>query len=96
VSREETVILGLSLIIIIQKNSIMKKKIISIAFVAAIAVAAAWNFTQSKTEVELSDLALTNVEALASGEGTIKGCCPGGGACVISGVTLLGSYPCQV
>jgi hypothetical protein len=29
----------------------MKKKIISIAFVAAIAVAAAWNFSQSKAEV---------------------------------------------
>jgi hypothetical protein len=46
----------------------MKKKIISIAFVAAIAVAAAWNFSQSKAEVELSDMALANVEALASEE----------------------------
>jgi hypothetical protein len=47
----------------------MKKKIMSIAFVAAIAVAAAWNFNQSsKAEVELSDIALENVEALADGE----------------------------
>jgi hypothetical protein len=46
----------------------MKKKIISIAFVAAIAVAAAWNFTQSKAEIDMSNLALANVEALASGE----------------------------
>ncbi|MDR3142490.1 MAG: hypothetical protein LBU37_12325 [Tannerellaceae bacterium] len=62
----------------------MKMKMISIAFVAAIAVAAAWNFSQSsKAEVEFSDM------ALASGEG-IKGCCPGGGACIISGVTLPG------
>ncbi|MDR0749065.1 MAG: NVEALA domain-containing protein [Tannerellaceae bacterium] len=49
----------------------MKSRLTSIVFVAAIAIAAAWNFTQSsKAEVELSDLALTNVEALASGEGT--------------------------
>ncbi|MDR1258651.1 MAG: NVEALA domain-containing protein [Tannerellaceae bacterium] len=46
----------------------MKKKLISIAFAAAIAVVAAWNFSQSKAEVELSDLALANVDALASGE----------------------------
>jgi hypothetical protein len=60
----------------------MKKKIISIAFVAAMAVAAAWNFTQSKAEVELSDLALTNVEALAYGEGTCpNGCVEGSGGC---------------
>jgi hypothetical protein len=52
----------------------MKKKIISIAFVAAIAVTTAWNFIQSKTEVELSDLALANVEALASGENSGSGC----------------------
>jgi hypothetical protein len=45
------------------------KKIISIVFVAAIAVAAAWNFAQNKTEVELSDWALENVEALAADEG---------------------------
>jgi hypothetical protein len=52
----------------------MKKKLISIAFVAAIAVTAAWNFTQSKAEVDLSDLALTNVEALAGCE-TLVGTC---------------------
>ncbi|MDR3142493.1 MAG: NVEALA domain-containing protein [Tannerellaceae bacterium] len=51
----------------------MKKKIMSIAFVVAIAVAAVWNFNQSKAEVELSDMALANVEALASGE-TIDPC----------------------
>ncbi|MDR1091781.1 MAG: NVEALA domain-containing protein [Prevotella sp.] len=47
----------------------MKKKIVSIAFVAAIAVAAAWNFTQNNAEIDLSDLALANVEMLAYGEG---------------------------
>jgi hypothetical protein len=48
----------------------MKKKILCLVFVVAIAIAAAWNFTQNKTEVELSSLELANVEALASGEGT--------------------------
>jgi hypothetical protein len=46
----------------------MKKKILNIAFVAAIAVAGAWNFMQSQDEVTLSDLALENVDALAIGE----------------------------
>lgn len=46
----------------------MKKRILSVAIVTAVAVAAGWNFNQSKNEVELSDLALANVEALASGE----------------------------
>jgi hypothetical protein len=56
----------------------MKKKIISIAFIAAITVAAAWNFSRSsKAEIDLSDIALANVEALASEEnddGTGKLC----------------------
>ena len=46
----------------------MKKKILGAAIIAAMAVAAGWNFNQSKKEVELSDLALANVEALARGE----------------------------
>lgn len=48
----------------------MKKKIFGVALIAAMAVAAGWNFNQSKNEVELSDLALANVEALASNEGS--------------------------
>jgi hypothetical protein len=71
----------------------MKKKIMSIAFVAAIAVAAAWNFSQSSNETVLSDVALSNIEALASGEGGGRGtlygnssgtrfcCCPGNNSC---------------
>ena len=43
----------------------MKKKIFGVALIAAMALAASWNFKQSKNEVELSDLALANVEALA-------------------------------
>ena len=47
----------------------MKKKILGVAIIAAMALTASWNFNQSKNEVELSDLALANVEALARGEG---------------------------
>ena len=47
----------------------MKKKIIGAAIIAAMALAAGWNFNQSKNEVVLSDLASANVEALAGGEG---------------------------
>ena len=57
----------------------MKKRILGAALLVAIAVAAGWNYNQSRNEVnyqqnkqdvQLSDLALTNVEALASGEGS--------------------------
>ena len=47
----------------------MKRKIFGAALIAAMALAAGWNFNQSKNEVELSDLALANVEALARYEG---------------------------
>lgn len=43
------------------------KKLLGIIAIAAIA-AAGWNFSQSQNEVELSDLALANTEALAQGE----------------------------
>lgn len=46
----------------------MKKKIIGICMMAAIALAAGWNINQSKNDAALSDLALSNVEALASNE----------------------------
>lgn len=52
----------------------MKKKFLgAIAFIA-ITVAAGWNVQQSKQNVELSDLALENVEALASGESIEEFC----------------------
>ena len=47
----------------------MGKKIIGVISFAAIASAAGWNYQQNKQNVELSDLALENVEALASREG---------------------------
>lgn len=52
------------------KRTIMKKKLIGVAVIAAIAVTAGWNFNQSKNEMKLNDIALANVEALASGEGS--------------------------
>jgi hypothetical protein len=54
----------------------MKKKILCLVFVVAMAIVAAWNFTQSKPEVELSDLELANVEALADGETVYIYCHP--------------------
>lgn len=53
----------------------MKKKIFGVAIIAAMALAAGWNFNQSKNEVELSDLALANIEALARYEDDY---CPNG------------------
>ncbi|WP_085537479.1 NVEALA domain-containing protein [Massilibacteroides vaginae] len=74
----------------------MKKKLLSIVAVAAVAVAAAWGFNQSSNDVALANVALSNVEALASGEsggkGTLYGnssgtsfcCCPGSNSCSAS------------
>lgn len=46
----------------------MRKKIIGLTIIAAIATAAGWNMNQAENEVQLSDLAFENVEALAFGE----------------------------
>lgn len=50
------------------------KKLLGIIAIAAVAAAAGWNFNQSQNEVEMSDLALANVEALANGESGGKTC----------------------
>jgi hypothetical protein len=47
----------------------MKKKILGVAIVAAIALVSGWNISQSKSDVALSDVALENVEALADENG---------------------------
>ena len=47
----------------------MKKKVFSFISFAAIAAVAGWNYNQNMNNVNLSDVALENVEALASGEG---------------------------
>ena len=49
----------------IKQNTKMKKRIFGAALLIAIAVAAGWNYQQNKQDVQLSDLALENVEALA-------------------------------
>lgn len=46
----------------------MKKHIIGVIAFAAIDVAAGWGYIQNKQNVELSDLAMENIEALANGE----------------------------
>ncbi|MDH6343636.1 hypothetical protein M2480_002378 [Parabacteroides sp. PFB2-12] len=47
----------------------MKKKIVSLVMVAAIAVAAGWGIYLNEKDVSMSDLALANIEALATPEG---------------------------
>lgn len=47
----------------------MGKKFFGVIAFAAIAVAAGWNYQQNKQDVELSDLAQENIEALARNEG---------------------------
>ena len=42
----------------------MGTKILGVIAFAAIAIAADWNYQQNKQEVELSDLALENIDAL--------------------------------
>ena len=51
----------------------MGKRILGVIAFAAIAAVAGWNYQQNKQEVELSDLALENVEALAACEQTVGG-----------------------
>ena len=47
----------------------MGKKLFGVIAFVAITAAAGWNYNQNNQKVELSDLALENVEALARGEG---------------------------
>lgn len=53
----------------------MGKKLFGVIAFVAIATAAGWNYQQNKQSVELSDLALANVEALVRYE---DGECPNG------------------
>lgn len=60
------------------------KKLLGIIALVAIAAVVGWNFSQNQNGVELSDLALANVTALANGEsgsGTIY-CCGNYGVCM--------------
>ena len=44
----------------------MRKKILGIAVMAVVAVAAAWNINQSENEIKLSDIAVTLGEDVLS------------------------------
>ena len=62
----------------------MKKIVLRVAFIAAFAMLACYNLYTSQQEIKMSDLAMANVEAVASGEsyipgGTCWGTAPGGG-----------------
>lgn len=52
----------------------MKKKIIGIILLGAMALAASWEFSQNKKDVQLSDLVSSNVEALAGHDIRPVGC----------------------
>lgn len=85
----------------------MKKKIFGAVLITVVAVAAGWNFNQIKNEMELSDLALANMEALARNESTSSLSCEGWlGTCKYScskcgtswsaiGSTQKGSHSCS-
>lgn len=63
----------------------MKKKIVGLAVIITITLAG-WNFNKN-SEVKLSDLALENTEALASGESDLcpNGCLSNGSGCYCNG-----------
>ena len=60
----------------------MKKNILKLVFASAFALVAGYSIYASQKKVEMSDLAMANVEALASGE-VIVGpwYCAGSGYC---------------
>ncbi|WP_302760576.1 NVEALA domain-containing protein [Phocaeicola coprocola] len=68
----------------------MNKKILKVVFVSAFALVAGYSVYASQQKVEMSDLAMANVEALAGGEsGTVK-CCPDpGDECKLSSGDIL-------
>jgi hypothetical protein len=51
----------------------MKKKLLATAMVAVVAAIAGYNVYQGQSDVQLSDVQLANVEALAEGGETIDG-----------------------
>lgn len=51
------------------------KKFYGIMAITVVAAAAGWHYNQSQNELELSDLALANIEALASNESTVGKYC---------------------
>ena len=68
----------------------MNKKILKLVFASAFALVAGYSVYASQQKVEMADLAMANVEALAGGEsGTVK-CCPDpGDECKLSSGDIL-------
>ena len=72
----------------------MKKKILNVIVFAAIAVAVSWNYQQNKQSVELSDLALENIKALAKPENANDHCDNfSNKTCISNGVPYEDMYP---
>ena len=63
----------------------MNKKVLKVAFVAAIALAGGINVFNAQKSVQLSEIALANVEALADSESNKMDfwCCGNTGDCAI-------------
>lgn len=55
----------------------MKKRILKIVFASAFALVAGYSVYASQQKVEMTDLSMTNVEALANGEVDISYICQG-------------------
>lgn len=66
----------------------MKKTILGATFVAAFAFVAGYGMYASQQEVEMSDLAMANVEALAQNEGGITECI----GCVVTSNNLCKTF----
>ncbi|HCC85912.1 MAG: hypothetical protein XD92_0058 [Proteiniphilum acetatigenes] len=61
----------------------MKKKILSGVFALALLATTGWGVNKSMSnDAGLSDLALSNVEALATGESTVEVCLGLWGSCI--------------
>ena len=50
----------------------MKKKIFGVTLIATMALSASWNFNLNQNKIELSGLALANVDALAHCESEVQ------------------------
>ena len=69
----------------------MRKNILKIAFVAAIAMVSGINVFNAQKSNVLSDIALANVEALAESEVDLPFYCAGTGFCAIDGEAFEGT-----
>ena len=69
----------------------MRRNMVKAAFVAAVGLIAGVNVYNSRKSVELPDIALANVEALASDESSVT-CKPDKGDTCIVGSTTISDY----